>query len=296
MNQYKYTFVILHYYTIEDTNKCVKSIFEKCKNKNVDVVIVDNASPNGTGIELEKTYKSNDSVHILLNEKNLGFAKGNNVGFKYAKEKLNSDFIIMCNNDTYLIQDNFIELIEEEYSNSKFAVLGPKILLPNNKINPIIEKVPDIKNVKKQFIDIKLNLITNYIYINKLYKYIKKILKEILISLKLKKKIKVYSDVNLRKKDIVLHGSFLIFSKIYIENFDGLDDRTFLYREEEILAIRLKNNNLSSIYNPKIEIFHNEDSATNAVTKNNRKKEIFVWKNQMESTKILLEEMEIYND
>lgn len=292
MGKYKFAFVILHYHTIDDTKKCVESIFEKCKNKHVEIVIVDNASKNGTGKELEFLYKDNSKIHVIINKENLGFSKGNNIGFKYAKEKLSADFIIMCNNDTYLLQENFLDLIIKEYETSSFAVLGPKVLLPNNKINPIIKNLPTVKKLKKQLIKIKLDYITSLLYINKVYIGLKDLLKNVLIKLKLKKKIELEDDTNKRYENIVLHGCFFIFSKKYIEKFDGLDDRTFLYGEEELLAIRLKNNNLKSVYNPEIEIFHNEDSATNTITKNNRKKKIFVCKNQIKSMKILLEEME----
>lgn len=292
MEKHRYAFLILHYYTIEDTNKCIESIFKNCKNEDINIIIVDNASPNKTGEVLKKKYQLNDKIHVILNKKNLGFANGNNLGFEYAKTKLKPDFIIMCNNDTYLIQENFIDLVEREYEKSKFAVLGPLILLPNNKINPIIEKLPNVKELKKQLLDFRIDIITNYIYINKLYKAIRRFLKKTLIKFRLKKPIKLESNSNLRREDVVLHGSFLIFSQKYINKFDGIDTRTFLYREEELLALRLKDNNLKSVYNPEIKIFHNEDGATNAINKSNRNKEIFVCKNQIKSTKILLLEME----
>lgn len=292
MEEYKFVFVILHYHTIDDTKKSIESIIEKCENKNVEVVIVDNASKNNTGKELEELYKDNNNIHIIINKENLGFARGNNVGFKYAKEKLNADFIIMCNNDTYLLQDNFLDLIIEEYKNSDFAVLGPKVILPNNKVNPIIKKLPTVKQLKKQLLKIKIDYITSLLYINKLYILSKDLLKSILIKLKLKKQVKLEQDTNKRYENIVLHGCFFIFSKNYIEKFNGLDDRTFLYGEEELLTLRLKNNNLKNVYNPEIEIFHNEDSATNSITKNNRKKKIFVCKNQIKSMKLLIQEME----
>lgn len=285
----RFAFVILHYYTIEDTKKCVMSILEKCNN--VNIIIVDNASPNGTGKELENLYKNYKNIKVIINEQNLGFARGNNIGFKYAKEELNVDFIVMCNNDTYLLQSDFQKLVEEEYRNSKFAVLGPKILLPGNKVNQVVKELPTLEQLKRILFQTRLDYITNILYVNNVYNILKNLLKNILIKIKFKKEIQIKHDVELRYENIVLHGSFLIFSKEYLEKFDGLDDRTFLYREEELLALRLKKNNLKSVYNSKIEIFHNEDSATNAITKNNRKKQIFVCENEIKSTKILINEM-----
>ena len=285
----KYVFVILHYYTLDDTNKCVESILDKGNNKNIDIIIVDNASPNNSGNELKRIYDSKENIHIIINDKNLGFANGNNVGFKYAKENLNPDFIIMCNNDTYLIQNNFFDLIDNEYNNSQFAVLGPKIHLQNNKINNVILKLTNLKIEKKQLRKLRIDYITNILFLNGIYVKTKNLVKKILH--KSKNNINTQADPNKRYENIVLHGCFFIFSKRYIDLFNGLDNRTFLYREEELLALRLKNNNLLSVYNPEIEIFHNEDGATNAISKSNRKKQLFVCKNLIKSTKVLIDEL-----
>lgn len=293
-NVSKIVFLILHYYTINDTIDCINSIKQIKDVPNYEIVVVDNASPNKTGQELKDKYINDEHVHILINTENLGFAKGNNVGFKYAKNQLKADFIVMMNNDTKLIQNNSCNIIVEEFENSKFAVLGPKIILPNNKINPIITELPTIQSLQKQLVDIKLSLITSYLFMNKLYKFSKKLLKKILVKLSIKKEIAMEVDVNRRHENIVLHGCFLVFSKEYIEKFNGIDDRTFLYREEELLALRLQKNYLKSIYTPELKIIHNEDSSTNAINKSNRRKEIFTCKNQIKSTKILLEEMEKY--
>lgn len=297
--QSKIVFVILHYYTINDTIKCVDSIKDKIGTKNYEIVIVDNHSPNKTGEELKKLYEIEENVHVIENEKNLGFAKGNNVGYIYAKKELKADYIVLLNNDTVLVQDNFFDLIIQEYNESEFAVLGPKIILPNNKINPITLELPNVNILQKQLRDVKLELITSYLFINKFYKVLRMVAKKIFIKIGLKKKnlnSNNENSTNKRYENIILHGCFLVFSKKYIEKFDGLDDRTFLYREEELLAIRLKKNGLKNVYNPKLQIFHNEDSATNAITKSDRKKEIFVCKNQIKSTKILLNEIERDNN
>lgn len=291
-----FTFVILHYYAIDETKKCVQSIMENCID-NYNIVIIDNNSKDKSGHELKKIYSKFNNVYVIINSENLGFAKGNNVGFLFAKEKLNSDFIILCNNDTILLQKNFCELIIENYNKYNFAVLGPKILLPSDKTNPVILEIADIKILKKQLINYKINYVVNLLYLSGIYTKLKKMLKSILFSHKTVSFEK--NDINPDKQyeNIVLHGCFLIFSKAYIDLFDGIDDRTFLYREEELLAIRLRKNNLINLYDPRIEIFHNEDSSTNAVTKTERRKQLFVQKNQIKSMKILISElMEVQND
>lgn len=75
---------------------------------------------------------------------------------------------------------------------------------------------------------------------------------------------------------------------MYIDRFEGLNENVFLYREEELLYLRLINSGLDSIYNPNIVIRHNEDSATTKMNRSRRKREIFKKSNRIKSTKVLL--------
>lgn len=283
----KIGFVILHYYTQKDTISCVESIQTKMKKENYEIVIIDNGSKNESGKLLKEKYENEDKIHVLIQKENLGFAKGNNIGFKYAKEQLKCNYIVLLNNDTCILQEEFFNLIKEEYNKSGFAVLGPKIYLLKNQINPVNLNSLSIQRIKKELRSDSLNLFFSYIGLYQLYtntkKWIKKLLK--------KNIVQNLADVNTYYKNIILHGCCLIFSPIYIEKFNGLDERTFLYHEEELLFYRLQKNKMISVYNPKIEIFHAEDSATNAITVTDRKKRIFVYKNKIKSGKILYYEL-----
>lgn len=279
----KFIFLILHYYTYEDTVKCIETI-EKIKYKNIEIVIVDNGSKNYSGILLQNKYKDNEKIHIILSEKNLGFANGNNLGFKYAKEQLNADFIVMCNNDVYMLQDNFCEIVNEEYENSKFAILGPRILLNNNKVYDYMDSMPSLKELKIKRITTKI-----YYYLNKIHlRYIYAIFFRIF---KLLKKTK-FIDTSIRKEDVPISGCCIIFSQEYIKKFDGIDNRTFLYYEEPLLYLRLKENKMKSVYNPYIMVFHNEGVSTRKTQKNKREKFNFVLKCEIESLEILIFEIE----
>lgn len=79
-------FVILHYRAIDTTRSCVKSIRALAGDKHI--VIVDNASPNGTGAVLAEEFAASPDVTVLLHGKNDGFARGNNVGVRWVYEHL----------------------------------------------------------------------------------------------------------------------------------------------------------------------------------------------------------------
>lgn len=292
----KMAFLILHYYTIEDTIKCIKSIKENMGNLEYTIVVVDNGSLNESGKKLAQKYEKDPKVHILINKENLGFSKGNNIGFKYIKEHFQPDFIVMLNNDTVLLQKNFYSLVIDEYAKSSFAVLGPKILLPNNKINPVQEKLPTVKSFKRTIFKMKIFYLLHLFYMYPLYEKIKfgikkRSKKDLNFSLK-----NYNENVDKRQENVVLHGCFLIFSKKYMDKFDGLDDQTFLYMEEKILQSHLLQNKMLSVYNPNIVIYHNEDSSTKTITKTRRKKELFILKNANKSAKILLKELKKMGD
>lgn len=62
---------------MEETINCVSSIRKNIDTSNYHIIVVDNASPNKTGFQLKK-YGDDSTVTVLLSEKNLGFANGNN--------------------------------------------------------------------------------------------------------------------------------------------------------------------------------------------------------------------------
>ena len=80
-------FVVLHYNVPEVTRQCVDSIRTLQGNKKKKIVIVDNASPDGSGVLLEKEYAQDEDIKVLVSERNEGFARGNNRGYHYAREE-----------------------------------------------------------------------------------------------------------------------------------------------------------------------------------------------------------------
>lgn len=119
-------FVILHYRAIDTTRSCVKSIRALAGDKHI--VIVDNASPNGTGAALAEEFAASPDVTVLLHGKNDGFARGNNVGTRWVCEHLDADFTVVLNNDVEIPQHDFIPQIARIYAQHPFDLLGPDIV------------------------------------------------------------------------------------------------------------------------------------------------------------------------
>lgn len=279
----KFAFVILHYNTIDDTHNCVESIRKYVQGTEYHIIIVDNCSPNQSGQILENEYESANDITVILNPKNLGFARGNNVGFLYAKEKLKVDFIVLSNNDTTLLDNSFAELVEEEYNRSQFAVLGPLIKTPNPPYYTGSGR-SSIVTKRECFFFI---LLLSFYYLLSLFGI--DMIVRMLLSKNSNPKIETHYFKRIENRQ--LHGCFLVFSPQYIRRFDGLNSNTFLYREEELLFIRIMQNGLKSVFLPELIIFHKGESSTVAQFSGNRNKRRFGYKQRIKSTIILLKEL-----
>lgn len=282
-------FVVLHYQQIKETLKCVESIFKYVENPLV--LIIDNCSPNNSGQLLKKEYQQQKNVEVLLLEENMGFAKANNIGYKRAKE-LGADFICCINNDTELLEEDFLQKVELEFENTGFAVLAPAVKIRDGSLQGFS---PFLKNIEEYKSELEI-----YIQSESYSEYLKK--KDAITSLYLRfprvfgiiRKIKQYisNPYKERMENIVLHGCFLVFSPDYLAKFDtAFNNRTFMYREEELLYLRLRENGLKSVYSNQITVKHLEKASTNSSYTNNEEKFAFVKKCQIESLKILIEEL-----
>lgn len=271
-------FVILHYLTANDTIECVKSIEDKCGG-GCEVVIVDNCSNNGSIEEVERglEYKN---IHIIKNDENLGFARGNNIGYSYCRNALGLETIIVCNNDTIIKTNNIISRIKHDVERYKAAVIGPDIesLVDGGHQNPMMQIDLSQGYIKKEIRRYKLLYIFEKIHVYNLLRREKK-----------EKRIdgaeKAASEI---RTDIQLHGAFLIFTEYFTSKMMlAFDERTFLYMEEAILRERCKKNNLVMLFDPNIRVLHKEDSSTNAENNNEHNKRLFVFKNMIKSLKVL---------
>lgn len=276
-------FIILHYQSYKDTIRCVNSIISQYDSQIVDVVVVDNGSNNDSCKILECEYMHMTNVKIYRSERNLGFAKGHNLGISYARCN-NYDFYILLNNDTEIIGSNWVPIINKKYSQYSFDVLGPDIISDNgrNHTNPVDRQLNSVSDLKRMIHTKKVRYIKNYLYIEPLIRSMKRFVKYMIR----------YEGKALKKKDfdvrdVQLQGSCFIFSRKYIDKYSGLYDKTFLYFEEAILRYIADRDNLLMVYTPEISLIHNEQGATKTALRNERKRRLFYLKHSLNSCYVL---------
>ena len=272
------TFVMLHYNNIDDTMKCLNSLEKFDSN----IVVVSNSKDYDNLKRIEKRVSK-----VIVNDENIGFAKANNIGCKYAIEHFKPDFLCVINNDVIIEQKDFIIQVEKLYKKYYFDILGPKILPEeSDSCNPFYAyKTLDEVRAKINYTEKLIKIYQSGFLRSLLNIYLK-------IKAFFRKEKKTTNGVQ-DQLNVALHGCALIFSKKYYQKFnDVFYDGTFLFHEEEFLVLRAKKYNLVMLYSPKIELYHKEGSS---LSKKFEKKKydslIFRNKEILKSLKLLEKEM-----
>lgn len=210
----KLAVIILNYNTYKMTINVLKNIKKQKFNGSLDVIVVDNDSTNESETVLEELSSKMNFIFIK-SDCNNGYAAGNNIGLKYAR-KLNIKYSLVMNNDIELTQEDiFQNLYEFINSNTSIGAVSPRIIGADGKSDPpIYYKKPSVW-------DLTFGML----------KYTKRrfVIDE-------RKNMLVYAP----------RGSFMLLNNRALEEINYLDESTFLYYEEPILAERLAKKGYSS--------------------------------------------------
>lgn len=116
--------VIVNYNGKRFLYDCVTSI-ERNVTLPFEIILVDNNSQDGSVAFARKNFPQ---VTLIENHRNLGFAKGNNLGVQHAQ----GTFILFLNNDTVLNTDllQAIKILEKDLS---VGIVGAKMIGRNNE-------------------------------------------------------------------------------------------------------------------------------------------------------------------
>ncbi len=119
----KVSVVILTYNNWALSHACIRSVLALSDYPNLEVIVVDNASSDETREQL--ALMRDPRLKVVLNDRNLGFAAGNNIGLKAAT----GDYLILLNNDTYVTKGWVRDLIRPLMLDPRLGAVGP---LTNN--------------------------------------------------------------------------------------------------------------------------------------------------------------------
>lgn len=273
----KFGFVILHYKTLNDTLECVESLKNLDGFENNMVYIVDNFSNDGSVKKLLTVCAEYKNILLIESSRNLGFAKGNNLGIEKARND-NCDFVMLLNNDVVVKQKDLIDQIIKNWDDYHFAIGGPRIISTVDGLdqNPFMVPRHFIKN-KKMALKLYLLGLIKYLFVKLRLPIFWENDRQSLNGGLFEKKLS--ND----KNDFLLNGSAIILSPTYFEKYDKLFDMTFMYEEETIIYILSRLLNYKVEYIPSIVIYHKEQSSTKKAFDTKREKLLFGYREDFKS-------------
>ncbi len=227
--------IIVNYNVKEFLQNLLHSITRSAADLSHEVIVVDNASDDGSVELLKEKFPD---VKLISNKKNLGFSKANNQGLAEAKGK----YVLLLNPDTLLREDTLRKMIEFFEANPKAGMAGCKILNPDGTIQLACRrsfpgpwtsfcKVTGLSSIfPKSKIFARYNL--------------------------------TYLDENQTYEVDAISGSFMMLRKEVYEKIGGLDEQFFMYGEDLDLCYRVQQAGYKVFYVHNTQIIHYKGEST----------------------------------
>jgi GT2 family glycosyltransferase len=117
----KISVIVLTYNNLDLTKACLQSLIEESDYPNLEIIVVDNASSDDTAAYLKDFRQQHTEVKVILNEENVGFSAGNNVGLAAAT----GDYLVLLNNDTVVTRGWAMTLMRHLQADPSIGLIGP---------------------------------------------------------------------------------------------------------------------------------------------------------------------------
>jgi GT2 family glycosyltransferase len=227
----KIAVIIVNYVSYEDTISYVQLLLIQ-KNVSLEIIVVDNASPNNSLTHLVESFDSVSNVTVLESKINGGYAQGNNTGLEFIA-KMGIELIIISNNDVSFDDPFFLsKWVDSHLKLPKIAFSAPMMMVNGAPSKYSAWKIP---SVSASCISTCRLLET---------------------TLGDKKK---YLNITHADNDMVIEclpGSLFMGSRKAFDSTNNFDHNTFLYMEEVILARKIKDLGLNNYLIPSLKYEH----------------------------------------
>jgi len=208
--------IIVNFNTENLLEDCLTSIFNQTKGINFEVLVIDNASSDGSVAMVKKKFPQ---AVLIANKKNLGFAKANNQGLRQAK----GDYALLLNSDTVLKDNPFLKLIKFAQNHLQAGVIGCRLLNKDKSHQPSAAPFFTLPRAI-------LWLTTGDRFL--------------------------YSSPSKTQQVDWVMGAALMIKKEAIKKAGLLDEKFFMYMEEQEWCYRIKKEGWQIWFYPEAEIFH----------------------------------------
>jgi N-acetylglucosaminyl-diphospho-decaprenol L-rhamnosyltransferase len=232
--------IIVSWNTRDLLRRCLQSIAAHQGELSLEIIVVDNASHDGTPAMLRADFPD---VHLMETGANLGFSAGNNVGMAAAR----GDWIMLLNPDTEIVGDALQQLIATLTDNPFVGVVGPRVQYEDGTEQITRHRFPllwTLGTASTPFTSLFAPLLNRFYYQNNSGDAI---------------------DSRRTQPTDWLTGAALLLRREVYEQAGGFDEQFFMYYEETDWQRRIKAAGWTILYDPSALITHHEAQASGQV-------------------------------
>ena len=230
--------IIVNYNVKELLEQCINSILKAADGLNVEIIVVDNNSFDGSIEHLKNKFPSHPSLKLIESPLNLGFAKANNLGVKEAK----GEYILILNPDTILQEDTLTRSLKFYKETPGIGAMTCKLILPNGKLDLACRRSFPTPSVA----------VYRILGLSRIFPNSKTFGKYNL----------TYLDENSTYEVDAIVGAFMLIKKDVYEKVKGFDEDYFMYGEDLDLCFRIKKAGYKIYYYPHTSIIHYKGEST----------------------------------
>lgn len=208
--------------------RCLESLTERVTSKDIEIIVVDNASCDGSAEAVRQSYPE---VKLIRNGKNEGFARGNNIGIAVSDGK----YVCLINSDVLVLKDCLENLYAFMESHPSAGISGPQVLNPDMTIQYSCRRFPSLWN--------------NFCFAFGLARRFpnRKFFSGEQMSFFAHEKVMLVD---------ALSGCFLMVRREAMERVGLLDEKFFIYCEDIDWCKRFRSIGWEIIFNPKAKAIH----------------------------------------
>jgi GT2 family glycosyltransferase len=216
--------------------RCIESIIKHPPSAPYEIVVVDNASTDGS-VEWLRAAHSNGwlretNLRLIKNAENVGFGRANNIAFRQTDARM----LLLLNSDTEVREGAIDRLIETLKSNEKAGGCGPKLLNTDGSLQPSVSRNPTT---------VWEILVTGL----RLYYLLPgRIRGELLLGM--------FWDHSRRRKVRMLSGAAILLRREVIDSVGGFDEEFNFYGEDNELCLRIVNAGWELLFAPEAQVVH----------------------------------------
>jgi N-acetylglucosaminyl-diphospho-decaprenol L-rhamnosyltransferase len=238
--------VIVNWNTRDYLKKCLETVLASQGDFSVEVVVVDNASSDGSPEMMRKTFPG---VRLIASEINGGFSYGNNLGLRalgYSDSgQIAADaprYALLLNPDTEVPPDALYAMVKFMDSRPDVGIAGPKLLLPDGRLDLACRRSFPTPIVSLYHFSGLAKLFPN--------------------SPRFARYNMTFADPDEEIEVDSVVGAYMQVRREAIEAVGLLDEAFFMYGEDLDWAYRVKAAGWKVIYHPKVTVWHVKRAAS----------------------------------